>query len=395
MTIPERVDILVVGGGIHGVGVAQAAAAAGYSVLLLEQTGLASGTSSRSSKLIHGGLRYLETMELRLVRESLRERELLLQLAPGLVHRQRFLLPIYGNTSRRPSTIRAGLSLYTLLAGFRRQTGFRSIPRRRWAQLDGLRLEGLQHVFQYWDAQTDDRRLTEAVMQSAASLGAVCRCPAEFLAAEITPDECRSRYRWKAAECELSSAVIVNAAGPWASAVAARIAPEPPTPAVDLVQGTHLELPGPVPQGGYYLEAPEDGRAVFVLPWHDRTLLGTTERLYVGDPAQVVPTDVEVEYLLNVYRHYFPGRSRQVLDQWAGLRVLPASREAATTRSRETQLPVDNARRPRVISVFGGKLTGYRATAERVMDCLRATLAPRPPRADTRSLMLADQDLNR
>jgi glycerol-3-phosphate dehydrogenase len=390
LIIAERFDILVIGGGIHGVGVAQAGAAAGYSVLLLEMTSLAAGTSSRSSKLIHGGLRYLESFELGLVRESLHERELLLELAPGLVYRQQFILPVYAQTSRRPMTLRAGLSLYTLLAGFRRKTGFRSLPRRRWSQLDGLRLDGLQHVFQYWDAQTDDRRLTEAVMRSAESLGAVCCCPAEFLAAEIAADHCRSRYRWRGSDQEVESAVIVNAAGPWASAVAARIEPEPPTPAVDLIQGTHIELPGTLQHGVYYLEAPEDGRAVFVLPWRDHTLLGTTERLYVGDPAQVQATPEEIGYLMNVYGHYFPGRSRQPLDQWAGLRVLPASRETASRRSRETQLPVDDPAHPRVISVFGGKLTGYRATAEKVMHRLQATLAPRNPRADTRTLRLVE-----
>ncbi len=388
MIITERVDILVVGGGIHGVGVAQAGAAAGYSVLLLEQSALASGTSSRSSKLIHGGLRYLETMELQLVRESLHERELLLQLAPDLVHRQHFIIPVYTDTSRRPMTLRAGLSLYALLAGMRRYTGFDSIPRRRWSQLDGLSTEGLQHVFRYWDAQTDDRRLTEAVMRSAESLGAVGRWPAEFLSAEVTGESCRSVYRWQGSEHEVESAVIVNAAGPWASAIAARMTPQPPSPPVDLVQGTHLELPDAVEQGCYYLEAPADSRAVFVLPWKGHTLLGTTERLYVGDPADVVPTVPETEYLLDVYRHYFPSRSQNVLDQWAGLRVLPAGRDKASKRSRETQLPVDNPDRPRVIAVFGGKLTGYRATAEKVLQQLKATLLPRTPRADTRSLKL-------
>ena len=285
--------------------------------------------------------------------------------------------------------LRAGLSLYTMLAGFRRHTGFRSIPRRRWSQLDGLTPDGLQHVFQYWDAQTDDRQLTEAVMRSAESLGAIGRCPAEFVSADVTGIACRSRYRWQGIEHEVESAVIVNAAGPWASAVAARMTPQPPTPAVDLVQGTHLELPGQLEQGCYYLESPADGRAVFVLPWRGGTLLGTTERLYVGDPGKVVPTQPEIDYLLETYRHYFPRRSPEVLDQWAGLRVLPAGRDAASKRSRETQLPVDNPRRPRVIAVFGGKLTGYRATAEKVIQRLKATLLPRSPRADTRSLKLS------
>ena len=130
---------------------------------------------------------------------------------------------------------------------------------------------------------------------------------------------------------------------------------------------------------------------MFVLPWQGRTLLGTTERLYVGDPAEVVATEPEVEYLLEVYRHFFPDRSRDVLDRWAGLRVLPAGREQASRRSRETQLPVDNPAQPRVIAIFGGKLTGYRATAEKVIRQLQPTLLPRPPRADTRTLKLTGE----
>ncbi len=388
MTSPERFDVLVIGGGIHGVGVAQAAVAAGHTCLLLEQQALAAGTSSRSSKLIHGGLRYLETFQLALVRESLRERELLLKLAPSLVRRQPFLIPVYPQTSRRPLMLHAGLAAYAILAGLRRHTGYRLVPRAKWDSLDGLRTEGLQRVFQYWDAQTDDRALTEAVMRSAESLGAVLRSPAQFRHADVAPAGCHAVYDWQGGTREVAAAVIVNAAGPWGREVADRIVPRPPTPAVDLVQGTHIELPGALTQGCYYVEAPQDGRAVFAMPWRDRTLVGTTEYVYRGDPAKVCPTSAEIDYLREVAHHYFPHRETRVLDQWAGLRVLPASARSATGRSRETQLPVDDATRPRVISIFGGKLTGYRATAEKVIDRLAPSLKGARKRADTRRLPL-------
>jgi glycerol-3-phosphate dehydrogenase len=387
MATGNQFDLLVIGGGIHGVGVAQAAAAGGHSVLLLEQADLAAGTSSRSSKLIHGGLRYLETWQISLVRESLREREWLLRAAPDLVRRQAFFLPVYRQTSRRGWYLRAGLSLYTVLAGLGQHTRFRSVPRREWTRLDGLCTTDLQSVLQYWDAQTDDAALTRAVMRSAESCGAQCCCGAEFLSAEIGPNECVSHFRVGQQTRQVQSRAIVNAAGPWAGTVAERIRPRAPVAEVELVQGSHLELPGRIQRGCYYLEAPQDSRAVFVMPWHDRTLLGTTELIYRGAPEKTQPTTQEVEYLIRVFGHYFPGRPRDVLEQWAGLRVLPAG-GTASRRSRETQLIVDDAKRPRVLSIFGGKLTTYRATAAKVLHQLAAALPTRKPIADTRDLKL-------
>jgi glycerol-3-phosphate dehydrogenase len=188
-------DIVIIGGGIHGVGVAQAAAAAGYSALVLEQTGLASGTSSKSSKLIHGGLRNLESGQWRLVRESLREREVLLRVAPELVRLVPFYIPVYRHTRRPAWQIGTGLSLYALLGGLHENNRFSDMARSGWAQLDGLDTRDLQHVFRYYDAQTDDAALTRAVMHSAESLGAQLHCPASFTGAEYTGNGWRVDYR--------------------------------------------------------------------------------------------------------------------------------------------------------------------------------------------------------
>jgi glycerol-3-phosphate dehydrogenase len=386
--VTEHFDVVIIGGGIHGVGVAQAAACDGYSVLVLEQTGLASATSGRSSKLIHGGLRYLEGLHFSLVRESLRERTLLLELAPELVHLQAFHIPVYPETSRRPATIRAGLSLYALLGGPGPANRFRSLGSGEWQDLDGLETRRLQAVFQYYDAQTDDAALTRAVMQSAADLGASLQCPAEFTAAEIAADGCSVHYALNGADYRCSASVLVNAAGSWINAVAGRIHPPPSTTAVDLVQGTHLVLEGRLEKGGYYLEAPADRRAIFLLPWKGRTLLGTTESVYTGDPANVAPLAGEEAYLLETLRHYFPQRPQKVVERFAGLRVLPAARSAVFARSRETRLETDDPRRPRVVAIYGGKLTGYRATAQRVMRMLHRTLPSRKPVASTARLVL-------
>lgn len=385
----DSCDVLVVGGGIHGVGVAQAAAAAGHEVIVLEKTALAAGTSSKSSKLIHGGLRYLESREFSLVRESLRERELLIRLAPTLVHRCSFHVPIYKSTSRGPWLMRLGLSCYSVLAGLDRNTLFKQVPRSEWDSLDGLLTADLRCVFRYVDAQTDDRLLTQAVMRSAESLGAELLCPARFVAANIGNDGCESTIELAGQERLIKSCVIVNAAGPWANHVLQRITPVQKEFPVDHVQGAHIELPGKVRNGCYYLEVPRDRRAVFAMPWkNDRTLLGTTEHIFTGDPSQVHALDHEVDYLLDVYQKFFPQRPTEVLDKWAGLRVLPAAQGGTFKRSRETQLPVNSPSRPQLLSIFGGKLTGYRATALKVMRKLAPTLPPCTRKAHTHELVL-------
>ncbi|HEY6565631.1 MAG TPA: FAD-dependent oxidoreductase, partial [Pirellulaceae bacterium] len=335
----EPCDILVIGGGIHGVGVAQAAAAAGYEVTLVEQTALAAGTSSKSSKLIHGGLRYLEQAGLQLVWESLSERERLLKLAPDLVRRIRLLIPVYETTSRRPWLLRSGLSAYTALAGFRRATWFRQLRREEWASLDGLATHGLDCVFEYSDAQTDDAALTRAVMASAESLGARLLCPATFTRGTRTDGGFEVALVCDGRERFLRATTLVNAAGPWANRVLSAVRPAVQPVAVDLVQGTHVELPGALSRGGYYLESPRDHRAIFVLPWRGRTLVGTTEHSFTGNPSDVHPLECEIEYLQNTFGTFFPDRADTVLTAWTGLRVLPASgTQTAFQRSRETQL---------------------------------------------------------
>ncbi|MEM7261812.1 MAG: FAD-dependent oxidoreductase [Planctomycetota bacterium] len=180
---PERYDLVVIGGGIHGVGVAQASAARGYRTLVLERDRLAAGTSSRSSKLIHGGLRYLAQFQLSLVKTSLRERETLLRIAPQLVKRVDFHVPVYGNSRYGSLRLHAGLSLYAFLAGFGDHAQFSRLDPDELAGLDGLSTEGLKTVYRYPDAQTDDVELTQAVMRSAKQLGAELRCPAHFTGA--------------------------------------------------------------------------------------------------------------------------------------------------------------------------------------------------------------------
>ena len=386
-----RVDVAVIGGGIHGAGMAQAAAAAGHSVLLLEERALASGSSSRSSKLIHGGLRYLESAQLRLVHESLHERSTLLRLAPELVRLRRFYIPVYRQTRRRPWQLRAGLSMYAVLAAFRTGARFGTLPRHRWGELEGLRTQDLQAVFWYQDGQTDDALLTAAVMRSAESLGARLAMPGEFIAAELRPDGVTVHYRdGEAAERELHARVLVNAAGPWAAAVAQRVTPRIEVPKLELVQGSHLLLDWPARDYCFYVESPRDGRAIFFMPRHGRTLVGTTEVRFRGDPRLAAASPNELNYLLGVARHYFGAEAarQRVLEIFAGLRVLPAGSGHAFHRSRETLLLPDAALRPRVLSIYGGKLTTWRAVSVRALRMIAGSLPRRRLRARTDELPL-------
>lgn len=376
--------LAVIGGGIHGAGVAQAAAAAGLKTLIVEQRDWASATSSRSSKLLHGGLRYLETAQFSLVRESLQERNLLLSLAPSLAHPLRFNIPIYRNTSRRPWQLICGLSIYALFSGFNplsRFSWWRSPPA-------GLNTRGLQRVFSYWDGQTNDRLLTRAVIHSALEIGAEARCPSELVSAR----QVEGGYELTLGDSTGSvdavrTDFLVNCTGPWVNDMLSNVSPTPVSMPCDLVKGSHLVLAEKLSDEAFYLESPQDQRAVFLLPWGEHSLLGTTEQRYDGDPRTVSVSAGERDYLLQTANHYFPQQSFTIIEEFAGLRVLPTGSGRAFSRPRDCILHTDPDH-PRLISLYGGKLTTYRHTAATVIRQALAVLGPRPPLADTRELAL-------
>jgi glycerol-3-phosphate dehydrogenase len=299
---------------------------------------------------------------------------------------------VYADTRRRPWQLKIGLALYALLGGFAAGTRFGSVPKREWSQLDGLETRNLDAVIRYYDAQTDDAALTRAVVESARSLGGELAMPATFLGASLEDDGVRVSFDQGGAAVVCRASVLVNAAGPWATQVARAVTPAIKVPDVDLVQGTHIVLPMRVTGGIYYVESPTDGRAVFIMPWKGATLVGTTETPYKGDPDQVRPLPEEEEYLLTVARHYFPsvaGMTRaDIRERFAGLRVLPAASEKAFDRSRETIFTTDRDPHPRVLGIYGGKLTGWRAAAAQVLDRIGPSLAAKPRRAATDELVL-------
>ncbi|WIO73159.1 FAD-dependent oxidoreductase [Porticoccaceae bacterium LTM1] len=388
----EDFDITIIGGGIQGAGIAQAAAAAGYRTLLVEKTDWAAGTSSKSSKLIHGGLRYLEHGQWSLVRESIRERELLIKLAPELVQRNDFFIPLYKNSRLSSTQLRCGLWVYQLLSGFKSSSRFEQLKPEDKPFFSQLNSDGLHSIFRYSDAQTDDQALTRAVVQSASDLGVTLTCPAEMLHAEANSSGYNLQIRHKGKTLSLHCQVLINACGPWVNHLLRSISPMPRRIEIELVQGTHIFFEEQLSPYCFYLEAPQDGRAVFVMPWKNGTLVGTTETLYLGHPDHCHPLDSEVDYLQTVLNHYFPNWIKTPNDAFCGLRVLPkalGSDQRIFSRSREVIVKAEG----HYIGVYGGKLTGYRATAEKIIKQVREIIGRRQEVARTDKLTLKSSDL--
>jgi glycerol-3-phosphate dehydrogenase len=381
-------DVVIIGAGIQGAGIAQAAAACGYKTLVIEKFSHAGmGTSSKSSKLIHGGLRYLESGQFKLVRECLRERKLLLKNAPQLVKLIPFYIPVYHHSLRPSWLIWLGLCLYSLLS-FKT---FSIVKKSDWNSLDNLNLKNIKTIFKYYDAQTDDKKLTQAVIASANKLGADIQYNAEFIASSATNKKHQLIYQQNQKQYTLNCKCIVNCSGPWVIATQNKISPLLKTPQIELVAGTHIVIDRKIDRGIYYVEA-ADKRAVFIMPWkNEKTLIGTTERIFDGNADNIEPTEIEKNYLLKTYNHYFKTQitPHNILDSFAGLRVLPESEKSAFNKPRES-LIVHSLNSPNLVTIIGGKLTAYRASSEEVLLHIKNTIGPpqSPRPCDTRNIPL-------
>ncbi|MEJ6519686.1 FAD-dependent oxidoreductase [Shewanella bicestrii] len=387
-------DIAIIGGGISGVGIAQYTAAAGYSTLLIEKGEIGGQTSANSSKLIHGGLRYLESGQVNLVRKSLQERRHLLDFAPSLVKPVPFYIPVYQDSQRNPWTIRAGLSLYALLSEFDPLGRFVSIPAVHWHRFKGLKLSGLKAVFQYWDAQTDDKLLTQAVARSAEALGANVYAEAEFLQLNHLSEQIDLSFRHRGEVQQIEAKLVINAAGPWVNEVLAKVSPPLAGVELDWVQGAHLLLDLPAPDGILYLESCFDKRVIFVMPWYGQLLIGTTETELTSLDTPPHVTESEINYLLGIYRHYFPMSpsidelKTKIVQTFCGVRVLPKQASSAFERPRDTLMQTSISH-PRLLSLYGGKLTTFRSTSAEVLEWVEQKLGKRTPIADVDSLRLS------
>jgi glycerol-3-phosphate dehydrogenase len=378
----RRFDLLVIGGGIYGAWIACDAAQRGLSVALIEKNDWACGTSSASSKLIHGGLRYLEHFEFSLVRHALAERRVLSRIAPHLVRPLDFAIPVWKGARVGRWQLQAGLALYDLLASGRQPVDrYRSLSRAQLAAAyPYLRAEGLRGGLRYGDCQEDDARMTLCVVAAAQAAGAVCANRVEALALLDGAGEIRGarvRDATAAEEFDLDAACVVNAAGPWAAPLLAGSGIAPPP--VKLIKGVHLVLPDIEPPPGQprtalLLTAPQDGRVIFVIPWYGRTLVGTTESNAANaDAAQVSPADAD--YLLDAVEALLPAlhwRGADVIASFAGVRTLQdGDGDDLSAVSREFTILEP---RPGLVWPLGGKYTTARHDGAEVVDRVLARL---------------------
>jgi glycerol-3-phosphate dehydrogenase len=354
------VRVAVIGGGINGAGIAWELARKDYQVTLFDKGRCGAQTSSKTTKMIHGGIRYLENLHLRLVRESLHERAWLVEHLPQLVRPMEILLPIYGDSPRSRFTIRAGLILYDFLAG-----GANIARHRKWSAAEllarvPLRPQDLRGGFSFFDAQVDDYALVRTVVASAAREGAVIREETAVTALEHRAD------RWvirTAAGDESSHDFLVNAAGPWMNELLAGNGIRSRYQ-LSLIRGSHLVLKRRVSEAGLLLQSTGDRRVFFVLPWKGTTLVGTTEVVHRAPLDDVRASDEEIEYLVQRFNHYMtaPLARHDIASTFAGVRPLVGRAANPSAIAREYRV----VRRGNMINVFGGKMTTFRSLAQKV-----------------------------
>jgi D-erythritol 1-phosphate dehydrogenase len=372
----EPVDLLVIGGGVNGAGIARDAAGRGLTVILCEKDDLAQGTSSRSGKLVHGGLRYLEYYEFRLVREALIEREVLLESAPHIIWPMRFVLP-HSPDDRPAWLVRLGLFFYDHLGGRKRLPGTRSLNLRTAPEGAPVKPEFVKG-FEYSDCWVDDARLVALNALAAKEQGADIRTRTACVSAR------RENGLWKielkdaasGKRSEISARALVNAAGPWVNDVIGRVAGLNSSHSVRLVKGSHIVVPKFWEGRHAYLVQNSDKRVIFINPYqNDLALIGTTDIPYEGRADDVAADADEVDYLIAAVTRYFKRQLQRadVIHSFAGVRPLyddNADNPSAVTRDYEFELDAPNGGAP-MLSVFGGKITTFRKLSEHALDRLK------------------------
>ncbi|HEX7331288.1 MAG TPA: glycerol-3-phosphate dehydrogenase/oxidase [Pyrinomonadaceae bacterium] len=378
MSATNQFDVIVIGAGINGAGIARDAAMRGLKVLLVDKSDIGSGTSSASTRLIHGGLRYLEHFEFGLVRESLRERETLLHIAPHLVRPLPITIPIYKQSRRGPLTIRAGMIVYDLLSFTKSLPRHRMLSRRETLeQLPGLNPEGLLGSARYFDAQVEfaERLVLENVL-AAHEHGAevYTYAPVTNLTGSGIEFVCEGKKQLAQAS------VIVNASGPWVD----YLLDESPK-LIGGTKGSHIVVApfSGAPANAIYLEAESDKRSFFIIPWNGNYLIGTTDVRYEDDPDQVHSELWEIDYLLDETNRAFPEAQlirERVLHTYSGVRPLPATSEKDEQSITRRHFIREHPRMSNLLSIVGGKLTTYRSLAEECVDLIFRKLGrPSPP----------------
>ncbi|MGI3898972.1 MAG: glycerol-3-phosphate dehydrogenase [Janthinobacterium lividum] len=375
-------DLVVIGGGVNGCGIARDAVGRGFSVLLCEQNDLASGTSSAATKLIHGGLRYLEHREFRLVREALMEREVLWGIAPHIIWPLRFVLP-YQKGLRPAWLLRLGLFLYDHLGGRKRLPATRTLDLRKDESGRPLKPGLFRLGFEYSDCWVEDSRLVALNARDAADRGATILTRTRAINAVRGPEDWTVTLQDRATRGtqDVRARMVVNAAGPWVGQVLNATLGQNTAAKVRLVQGSHIVVRKLYGHDRCYFFQNPDGRIFFAIPYEtDFTLIGTTDRDYEGDPADVRATPEEIDYICDSASEYFarPVTLADVVWSYSGVRPLYDKGDgAAQAATRDYVLDLDaGAGRAPLLSVFGGKLTTYRKLAEHALALMAPHLPP-------------------
>ncbi len=375
----EEYDIVIIGGGITGAGIARDAALRGLKVALFDKSDFASGTSSKSSKLVHGGLRYLEQAEIALVFESVSERGVQMKMAPHLVRPLSFLVPVFEEARVGLELMNVGLWIYDTLALFRSPKLHKTMrgPDKVLEAEPGILAEGLKGAIEYYDCYTDDSRLVLENILSAEERGARCQSYTEVIDIERTLGKVsavRVRNTISGEEETVLTSSVIMATGPWSDKTSPEIGAGMNTPLLSPTKGVHVVFPREMLplKRAMTIMSPIDERVMFAIPWRGRTVIGTTDTYFDGDPDEVHASAEDVEYLCKSANHLFPKanfRPEDVIATWAGLRpLIHEEAESASDVSREHQIYVND---DGVILIAGGKLTTYRLMAK---DTVKAAI---------------------
>jgi glycerol-3-phosphate dehydrogenase len=395
---PGPYDMAIIGAGVNGAGIARDAALRGLRVVVLEQNDLCSATSAISSRLIHGGLRYLEYAEFPLVFESLRERITLRRIAPHLVRPLRICIPIYDTARRGPLLIRTGMILYDLLSAGKAMPVHDMLGREELiASEPGLRQQGLRAAARYYDAQlTYVERLVLENLLAARSAGADIRTYSRVTRIGIDGGAVSSvgfEDSLSGATAELGARLVINAAGPWVDHVL-QTTGRASKQFIGGTKGSHIVVGrfGGAPRDACYVEAAADGRPFFIIPWNGLYLIGTTDIRYDGNLAEIRASRDEVEYLLSETNRVFPQARLGIADilyAYAGVRPLPRQDKGPESAITRRHIIKTNRRVARgLVSIIGGKLTTYRNLAEQTVDRAGRLLGRRLPGCRTRDILL-------
>ena len=387
LTSESEFDVLIIGAGINGAGIARDAAMRGLSVLLIDKGEIGGATTIASTRLIHGGLRYLEHFEFGLVRESLRERETLLKIAPNLVKPLAMTIPIYKQSKRGPATIRAGMIVYDLLSWGK------SLPRHRMLsraetleQLPGLNPHGLLGSALYFDAQVEfPERLVLSNVVAARDLGAGVLD--HTLVTKLSVEDARVtgiEFVTEDGQTHTAQArIVINATGPWVDRLLDRAPVESPK-LIGGTKGSHIVVPPfpTAPAKAIYLEARSDSRPMFIIPWDGKYLIGTTDVRFEGDPDEVRCEPWEIDYLLSETNAAFPRAALTVNDivsTYSGVRPLAATSEKDEQSITRRHFIREHPRLSNLLSIVGGKLTTYRSLSEECVDLIFRKLGRNTP----------------